>query len=226
LTTSPRPLAWWLWWLLTSTTVLSVVGFAIAAWLLNQKIADPPRASISHWQDTELAWAGGNQFQSLSVDQTLIFTSPFSIPPGEFSWQGQALWANSSDALAAWGIWLDNGAGAWLIVAINAGGYVTARLCEPRFEGRLETCRPLQEPTQKIYTFWRAIHFIRPPGKTNRLHLDYLPDQWSGGLSLRLNGEWMWDLAFQRGAGNLSWGLWARGGSETGAAIRWVKFNL
>lgn len=227
--TSPQtlhPATQWLWRVLVTATLLSMMGFGLAAWILSRGAADPISPDLSLRSDTALIWAGGNDFQSLAADQTLIFTSPELLSLTEFSVNARAMVTSDSDTISAWGIWLQDADGKWLIVAINGAGYVTARLCPAEYHGLLETCDPLQEPSQKIFTFWKTFRFILPSGEINTIHLEYAPQNWQDGLTLRLNAEWMWDIPFQLSDDSVTWGLWARGGSEMASKLRWLEVQF
>jgi hypothetical protein len=216
----------WLWRILIVGTLLSVIGFGIAALMLAHGAADPPRAGALEWSDHAMVWAGGAEWQPLAASQSLIFTSPHPLPGGGFTLDIQATLADASDPMAAWGVWLETGDGSRTIIAINGAQYVTARRCPRQVQVPLETCNPLIEPTQRIQTVWKVFRHIHPRGEPNTLRLDSQPQRWSGGVTLRLNHEWMWDIPYSPPPESPMWGLWARGGPATAAYLRWIQVEI
>ncbi len=210
--------------ILIIASILSLVGLGASAWVLSNGAADPPRAPALIWDDMTLTWAGGTASQTIT--RSTAVTSAQALPAKLFSLEAQALLTSASDPLAAWGVWLEDAAGNRLMVAINGAQYVTARVCPKNLPDDLDSCAPLQEPNQHIRTVWKTFHLIHPRGQSNRIRLEYLPEDWTGGLRLRLNSEWMWDLPFHPPSGRVTWGLWGQPGPEAGASIRWTRVQI
>lgn len=219
---SPR----WLWHILVTGTVLSIIAIGSAVWLLKSGIADPPRAANLIWTDDEFKWLDQNNPLSIDPNQSYSFTAPHPLSNHAFSLEIVARIEATSNDWITWGIWLPTIDNNWLIIAINASQFVTARRCPPNFDGRLETCQPLIEPTQQIRTVWKSFHHLHPSGQINHIHLDYLPTVWADGLTLRLNDEWMWDIPYNPPDTNLQWGIWVHSGPESSASIHWINAQI
>ncbi len=215
----------WLWHILVFGTLLSILVVGGTALLLGLGVGNPKRAANLIWIDDQLRWAAGPQPLTIDSDQTLIFTSPELLPLQTFSLEITAKIEEGSDDLVAWGIWIEISNGNWLIIAINGAQFVTARECAAYFLAKLETCPPLLEPNQQIQTVWKTFHHIRPIGQTNHIQLDYLPNQWTHGLTLRLNDEWMWDIPYIPPNTKPQWGIWLQG-SEKSSKIRWINTKI
>lgn len=190
----------------------------IGALILAAGAADPSPADDSGLVVGDLEWAGGTGPRQLGPNSIFVATSPYLLGDEPFIIEIEAQLFEDSDPMAAWGIWLENADGSWTILAINAAQYVTARRCPVQFQGHLVDCEPFIEPTQQIATYWKLFHLIKPAGQKNQLRIDYLPPRWSGGLTLWLNREWMWDIPFTP-AEPLQWGLWAGGGTQESASL-------
>lgn len=216
----------WLWHIFVFGTVLSILVVSGSALLLGLGVGNPKRTSNLIWIDDQLSWAEGPKPLTIDNDQTLIFTSPELLPLQTFSLEITGKIEEESDDLVAWGIWIETSRHDWLIIAINGAQFVTARLCPTHTSAKLETCQPLLEPNQQIQTVWKTFHHIRPIGQTNHIQLDYLPDQWTHGLTLRLNDEWMWDIPYTAPTTQPQWGIWMRGGSEESSKIRWINTKI
>lgn len=208
-------LEWW-WRLLVSGTLLSIVGFGIATWLLKQGIADPTQSNDIYWQDDNMPWAQG--IGQLLPDHAHHTRSPVTLP-NMFMLQVEAVFDGEADLLANWGVWIEVDGNWWLIVALNNIRHVTARMCPADYTENLIDCIPLLEPNQHINTVWKTYHHIHPAGQPNQIQLACQ----HGLLSLRLNGEWMWDLPVIPGE---QWGLWAQGGTEKTASLDWIRTKI
>lgn len=215
----------WLWRLLLGATVGGLVVMSIGVWLLSGGAANPSHPANRIWHDRSMLWAGGTTLQSLEFDQTAFFVAPEPLPTYPFTVEAQAILAATANPLGAWGIWIETANGERLIVAINGAQYVTARQCPASFEGSLSACATLSEPTQQIQTDWKYFRHIHPRGNLTAIRLDYRPPRWSGGLTLWLNHEWMWDLPFVPSSRG-KWGLWVGNEQKAPVQFQWREVSL
>lgn len=203
----------WLWWLIVGGTLASLGIIGGAAWILYQGIANPPTQSIaSIWQDPRLTWGPPT---TLAPNTFSAATSPHEIIATDFVLEATAILYD--DPLAAWGLWLQTNMGDYVVIGINGSQYVTARLCPTLALRNLEDCPATQEPTQHILTYWKTYHHLHPLGQSNTLQVMQQADF----LVLRLNQEWMWDIANPAPTSSIAWGVWVSGGPE-GGFIHWV----
>lgn len=203
----------WLWRLVVGGTLLSLGVIGSGAWLLYQGSANPPTLLISpHWQDTALEWGPPT---TLLPNTLVTATSPYALTNADTIIEAKAVLHD--DPLAVWGIWLQTDSGDYLVVGINGSQYVTTRRCSTLDSPQIETCPPTTEPTQRILTYWKTYHHLRPLPQANTIQLQHQGTL----LVLRLNQEWMWDIPYSAPANAIEWGLWTRGG-PVGGSIEWV----
>lgn len=216
---APRSLAW----LIMGGTGLLLSVMALGALALANGAGDPPRASRTVLYDpTRDALVSG--IIALDPNEQL-WEVGLSLPADAFSLEASARLTSDSDPSTAWGVWFEDAEGQRVVIAISAegsSGYVTARRCTAP-ELPLEDCEALIEPNQHIKTHWKQSPFLKPVGSTNLIRLDYLPERWGGGVSLRLNHEWMWDIPLTWGD---EWGLWVRGGRNRESTLEWQSLKL
>lgn len=217
-----------LWWnFIIGGIIIVAFGMGIIVQILARGIADPPRPSTLFWQDQSFDWM--QEDPTVTDEATIIFfISPNQIPAKRFTIETTATLTSHNHPLHSWGIWLMDDHQSRLLVGINSAQYVTARRCPMNAViYSLQQCEPLLEPSQQIRTFWKSFHHIHPHGEANQLRLDYLPPHWSGGLTLWLNQEWMWDLSFVPMVPNVEWGLWIQSYSgEIPIDIHWHKITV
>jgi hypothetical protein len=214
----------WVWRLALGGAALVVVVTVSGAALLGLGAADPPNAGPVTWSDVALRWAAGPEVV-LGAGEAEWFDSPPDavLPDERFTLDVQARFLE--DAGAAWGIWLETQDGARVIYAISGEGYTTTRRCEPSpagaycdtplrsplcFQQEIEDC-----PALRLEWRWFAYPRINPPGETNTITLHV---ERPGQIRLRINGEIM-GIAPVAWSGR--WGVWARGGRDAAAALRW-----
>lgn len=190
---------------------LVVAGGAI---ILGLGAADPPVAGPVIWEDTALAWAAGPVLTLEPGAGRWLIGPPEAALPGEaFTLGVRARLSADSDPGAAWGVWLEAADGTRVIYAISGEGYVTTRRCPAGDlpEVAIEAC-PAVRPEWR----WTDYPRLHAPGEVNEivLHLE------RAGVRLRLNRERMGVSPVERTG---RWGVWARGGRETGAALEWLS---
>ncbi|NDJ87153.1 MAG: hypothetical protein GYB66_14840 [Chloroflexi bacterium] len=214
-------------WTLVVAALSSVLFILTGALILSLGAADPPRARNLILEDSQLTWAGGVSSLNLAPKQVVTASSPHPIDAVNFSLEGQARLSHSSDPLASWGLWLEMDNGQWLVVGVNGSQYVTVRYCPAALEYNVTDCPPAHEPVQQISTFWKVFHHIRPRGADNHLHLVYVPERQPAYITLYLNGERMWDIAFEaQGIMPRQWGLWGQGGPARMSQVTWQSVRL
>jgi hypothetical protein len=189
-------------------TVFGVIWIASGA-------SDPPVAGPVVWSDTALHWASGPAI-TVAVGEQVWFSAPpeASLPDRAFTLDVHARFTADAGAGAAWGVWIETADGARVIYATSDEGYTTTRQCDgPALT--IDTC-PALRPEWR----WFAYPRIHPPGETNTITLHV---EAPGQVRLRLNREIMgiaplaWDGA---------WGVWVRGGRESGAALVWENADV
>lgn len=203
---------------------VSILGVGGLALCLANGAAAPPQAPILRWQDTTLDWANGTDRQRIQPNQIKQFQAPKQLPNDAFSLIVDGiLWADSP-TLSAWGIWLQTSTSQQLLVGLNGHQYVTARYCPLSLVGIApEDCTPATEPEQGIATVWKPFHLIAPINHNNRLALHYLPAQHANRLTIRFDGEKMWDIEFELPQIPVIWGLWFIVTGSDQSFVQWTS---
>jgi hypothetical protein len=209
-------------WRMTAGGVALVVGVtAISAIMLGLGAADPPVAG-------PVVWSEMGPVITLAANESVWLAAPPGaiLPDGAFTLDVRARFAAESGAGAAWGVWIETADGARVIYAISGEGYTTTRRCEP-LPGRATQASPLQAeaeieecPALRPEWRWFAYPQIHPPGESNTITLHV---ERPGEVRLRINQEIM-GIAPVMWSG--TWGVWVRGGRESGAALTWEKATI
>ena len=203
-------------WRLTLTGAALVIGVtALGVIWIASGASDPPAAGPVVWSDTALRWASGPAITVAAGEQDWFSAPPAaSLPDTAFTLDVRARFAVEAGAGAAWGVWIETTDGARIVYAISDEGYTTTRRCDgPALT--IETC-PALRPEWR----WFAYPRIHPPGEANTITLHV---EAPGDIRLRLNREIMgitplaWDGA---------WGVWVRGGRESGAVLTWERATV
>lgn len=198
----------WLGWAVGLGVGSVILGVAVGAILLTHGLADPPLAGPLMWEDAALDWASS---PALAPGEGGWSPAPALLPDRPFTLVIRARLSGDSDPGAAWGVWVETVGGDRVLYAISGELYTTTRRCPaapPPVE--IEAC-PAVRPDWR----WMSYNRLKPPGKSNQITLHA---ESPGKIRLRLNDEKMGitplDLTGR-------WGLWARGGRDSGAQIDW-----
>ena len=159
------------------------------AGLLALGLANPPHAS------------------KLAYDlEVTPFSTQYPLPVEDFTLDLYATIPTDASLTTAWGLWLENEQGQWLIVALNGAQYVTVRQCPLKFTGQLIECPPLTN-TQSP-TYWQRFHHIQPNGTKNHLRINYVKNETESNLAIWLNDEWVYTIPLLPLSTNPQWGYW------------------
>jgi hypothetical protein len=209
----------WVWRLTLGGAALVVVVTAIGAIVLGLGAANPPVAGPLAWSDESLRWAAGPVTTLAAADDAWFASPPdAALPNGAFTLDVQARFSRDSGAGAAWGVWLETLDGARVLYAISGEGYTTTRRCDPHLTSgkfRIEDC-PALRPEWRWFDYPR----IHPPGESNTITLHV---ERPGQVRLRINREIM-GIAPVAWSGH--WGVWARGGRDSGAVLTWARATV
>lgn len=214
-----EPLPRWVWRLSVGGAGLVILLVALVALALVRGAADPPVAGPVIWQDKTLAWLP-DDLRTLRPASGLWVPAPEAgaISPGEpFTLTVRATLTADSDPSTAWGVWLAEDDGGVVIYALSGEGYTTTRRCLP---GLLPLVQIEDCPAVRPEWRWSPYNRIRAPGQPNSITLH---QESNGDIRLRINDE-------KLGAAPVDisgeWGVWARGGRDSGAVIVWESTAL